>query len=428
LHRTRVYTNTVHICQDDRITGFQSFSFRASEANLFGALLNGATFFPYDLKEHGSNGLADWLMRHEITIYYAITTAFRQFVATLRGGEEFPRIRLVKIGGETVVQRDVELFKTHFPRQCVFLNNYAPSESGIARWYFVNKDTRNADAIVPIGYRTEGTEAAVLDEAGHEVGFDQMGEIAIRGRYLSPGYWENGDLTDAKFLSSQDGESERIYLTGDLGRMSPDGCLTHLGRKDSQVKIRGYRIELAEIERVLLEIESVREAVVVARNHDNPGNQRLVAYVVPRSGDFLTFSEIRRILGASVPDYLVPSKVVWLDALPLTPTGKVDLVALPEPGEERPDLEQPYAVPRTPVEELLTEMWADVLGMEQVGIHDNFLDLGGDSLSAGRVISRVIDIFGIKISFRTLFDAPTVADMARVILHHDDKTGNQRDV
>ena len=258
-------------------------------------------------------------------------------------------------------------------------------------------------------------EILLLDEDGQAVRPDDIGEIAIRSRYLSPGYWRRPDLTAAAFRSDPAGGPERIYRTGDLGRRLPDGCLVHLGRKDFQVKIRGFRVEVAEVEGALLSLPTVQEAVVVARE-DRPGDRRLVAYLVPTARPAPTVTALRQALAASVPDYMVPAAYVMLDALPKTPGGKVDRRALPPPGRTRPALDQPLVAPRTPVEATVGAIWQEVLGLDEVGMHDNFFDLGGHSLAASQVIARVTETFHVDLPVRVLFEAPTVNGLALAVV------------
>jgi len=200
-----------------------------------------------------------------------------------------------------------------------------------------------------------------------------------------------------------------------LGMLSPDGCLIHMGRKDFQVKIRGYRVEVAEIEAALLGLDSIKAAVVHAQAHD-PGEQRLVAYVVPTTGSNPTVSELRRVLVQTLPDYMIPSTFVFLDTLPLLPNGKIDRQALPAPNQSRPELENPLVAPRTAVEDTLTGFWAEALGLDQVGIHDNFFELGGNSLLATQVISRINDAFNVNLSPQSLYETQTVAELAITVM------------
>jgi acyl-coenzyme A synthetase/AMP-(fatty) acid ligase len=195
----------------------------------------------------------------------------------------------------------------------------------------------------------------LLDDTGDAVGFDQIGEIAVKGRYLGCGYWRRPDLTQAAFLPDPEGGAKQVYRTGDLGIMLPDGCLVPLGRKDFQVKVRGYRVELAEVEIALLKLDSVKEAVVVGQA-DPHGEQRLVAYLVPGTQPVPPAGTLRRLLAQDMPDYMIPSAFVWLNSFPLTANGKVDRRALPAPDRDRPELEQAYQAPGTTTEQMLAEI------------------------------------------------------------------------
>jgi acyl carrier protein len=231
---------------------------------------------------------------------------------------------------------------------------------------------------------------------------------------VSPGYWRRADLTAHSFFNDPADAKGKIYRTGDLGRVLPDGCLLHLGRKDFFIKIRGYRVELEEIEMMLLELPGIKEAVVKAWNN-NSGDERLVAYVVLKTAPAPNASEMRRFLETKLPDYMIPTTFITLDALPLTDTLKVDRKALPMPKGLRPEIAVPYAAPRNSLEQALVKIWAEVLELDRVGIHDDFLDLGGHSLAATRIISRVMNVFPVDLAVRSLFDSPTVAQMAEVI-------------
>jgi amino acid adenylation domain-containing protein len=237
LHKIRGYTNHCHICADDRLLLLASFSFSSSTATIFGALLNGAAVFPFNVKEQGLTRLAGWLIQEEITIYHSVATSFRHFIGTLTGEETFPKLRLIRLGSETIYKQDVELYRRHFPQDCILYVGMSTTETGSVCRYFVDKETEITDNVVPAGHAVEGMEILLLDDEGQTVGLNQVGEIAVRSRCLSPGYWRRPDLTRAKFLPDPEGGDKRIYLTGDLGRMRPDGCLEHLGRKDFQVKI-----------------------------------------------------------------------------------------------------------------------------------------------------------------------------------------------
>jgi acyl carrier protein len=237
----------------------------------------------------------------------------------------------------------------------------------------------------------------------------------VRSAYLAEGYWRRPDVTAGVFRPSPTGHGDRVFLMGNLGRQHPDGCLEHLGRTDFQVQIRGYRVELAEVERALMAIEGVREAVVVAQPGPS-GEIRLIAYVVPSVRSALAAGAIRQALRATLPDHMVPAHLVLLDTMPLNATSKVDRTALPRPGRTRPELETSFEAPRTPIEEMLSRIWTEVLGLDRVGVHDGFLELGGDSLLAARVVSRVLDALDVDVPVRALLESPTVAAMAMVVI------------
>ncbi|RMF31801.1 MAG: non-ribosomal peptide synthetase, partial [Chloroflexi bacterium] len=250
----------------------------------------------------------------------------------------------------------------------------------------------------------------------HPVPVGVPGELFIGGDGLARGYLHRPDLTAEAFLPDpfSGTPGARLYRTGDLARFRPDGNLEFLGRADAQVKVRGFRVELGEIEAVLGRHPALRE-VAVAAWEDGAATKRLVAYVVPGEAGEPDVGELRRFLEERLPDYMVPSAFVTMEGLPRTPGGKVDRRALPAPEGERPFLKQEYVAPRTPTEEKLAAICAQLLGIEQVGVHDNFFDLGGHSLLATQFISRVRETFGVELPLRSLFEHPTVAQLAQEI-------------
>jgi len=291
----------------------------------------------------------------------------------------------------------------------------------------MDKKIQVNDNNVPVGYPLEDIEVLLLDDDGKEVAFNEIGEMSVRSRYLSPGYWRRPELSQVKFLSDPNGGDERIYRTGDLGLILDDGCLVHMGRKDFQVKIRGYRIEVGEIEAALLNIDNIKEAVVILRE-DRPRDRYLAAYIVPSRQPALSITALRHALAEKLPGYMVPSAFIILDALPLLPNGKLDRQRLPYPDSSRPNLDTPFIVPETSVEQALAKIWAEVLNVNHVGAHDNFFDLGGHSLAATRIVSRVIKHFQVDLPLQSLFQSPTVAEMATVIAEHQGKKLDQKEL
>jgi amino acid adenylation domain-containing protein len=409
LYFIKNYTNNLHINEQDGLTLLSSYSFDAAIMDIFAALLNGASLYPIDVKNEGVTHLLEVLQQQKITIYHSTPTLYRHFVGILDGDEKLNQIRLVVLGGEEVVKTDVDLYKEHFSDECIFVNGLGPTESTICLQYFINKKTVITRNAVPVGYPVEETEILLLNEAGEKTDF--LGEIAIRSPHVALGYWQKPNLTQAAFLPDAEMKSRRIYRTGDLGRLRPDGSLEFLGRKDFQVKIRGFRIELGEIETALSQHKYVHSVVVVACE-DNTGNKRLVAYLVPQKQVKPTTSELRQFLKARLPDYMIPNAFVILEALPLTPNGKVDRRALPAP-DLREGQELSFAAPRTPEEEILAQIWSRVLRLEQVGIHDNFFELGGDSILTIQIITRARQA-GLELTTKQLFTHQTIAELAAV--------------
>jgi amino acid adenylation domain-containing protein len=411
------YTNAARFCAADRFLLVASVSFADSVRTIYSALLNGAALYPFDLAREGVASLATWLRDEHITVYRSIPTVYRHFTATLSATDRFPDVRLIFLSGEPVTVRDLQPYRAHFSRDCIFVNRIGTAESLTFCCYFLDHDTVVTGPGVPVGYPVVDKDVVLLDETAEEATGARVGEIGVRSRYLTPGYWGKPELTRAAFVDEDGGGSLRTYRTGDIGRVLPDGCLVHLGRKDFQVKVRGHRIEIAEIELALLEHPAVGEAVVLA-GASRRGDTRLVAYLTLRHPPAPTVTALRDFLVDRVPSYMIPAAFVVLDALPQTPTGKLDRRALPPPGRVRPALDAPYVAPATEVERAIAGIWADVLEVDEVGVHDRFLDLGGDSLLAGRVLSRLAALIGMDLPRRALLGAATAAEMAQVTLDH----------
>ena len=414
LHNIMHHTNSLCLSGDDRLTLLGSYSTGQGMQDLYCALMNGATLYPWNIKSDGLNGVANWLIQERITVYHSAATVFRHFVRNLSGREEFSDLRIVRLGSEQVSWKDVESYKRYFSRDCIFVNALSSSETKTIRQHLVNKETQIA-GMVPVGYPVDDMEVLILDETGHElVGPGHVGEIAVRSRYLSPGYWQKPDLTAAAYLLDPRCPDNRSFRTGEWGRLSSDGCLEHLGRKDAQVKIRGYRVETYETELALLHNPAVDQALVLCRENTR-GDKYLAAYIILNHRPAPTVSELRIFLKQTIPDYMLPSAFVFLESLPLTPNGKIDRNALPEPSRARPALDVPFVAPQGPIEEVLANMWAEILGIDELGGHDNLFDLGGHSLSAMQIVARVEKTFRVKVPLKRFFESPTIASLNRNI-------------
>ncbi|HTN70672.1 MAG TPA: amino acid adenylation domain-containing protein [Methylomirabilota bacterium] len=413
LHIAWVHSYALHICSDDRLALLHSYNVGGAICNLFGSLLNGAALFPFDFRAGGLL-LAQWLLDEQITICHSGPMIFRQMIDNLSGVERFPDLRVIRLSGMPITGEDVSAYKTHFSPDCILVHVLGTSEAGTIPHYFIDKASPTPATPVPVGYRMGAAEVLLLDDNGDETASDITGEIAIRSRYIAQGYWRKPALTKARFLPDPEGGEERICLTGDLGRMTSDGCLFHLARKDLRVKVRGYSVETVEVEIALRDYPEIKDTVVVG-SVEQDGDHRLIAYVIPTTQPGPTTSKLRSFLKEKVPDYMIPSAFVMVDAMPLTSNGKIDRKALPAVGDSRPKLDTLFIAARTPVEHELSKIWAEVLALEQIGIHDNFFDLGGHSLRAMQIISRVRDAFQCEVPVRHFLENPTLAALAGYI-------------
>jgi len=415
LHRMMTYVNVVRARPGDRLSVLHALS-TGGYRNVFGALLTGATACLYDLRRDGLTALAAWIGRERITICHAAASVFRHVAAAVPEGG-YPALRVLWLGAEPVVPSDVELYRSRFPDTCVLINGLSATETGTICHFVMDKTAAVPDDVVPVGYPARDKEVLLLDEDGHDVGMNQVGEIVVRSEYLADGYWQRHDLTARAFLPDPAGGTARLYRTGDLGRRLSDGRLVHAGRKDASPKLRGLFVDIRAVETMLIGHPGIRDAVVSVRE-DQPAEPRLVAYLVAAEGAAPAVSTLRRALGEALPAHMVPTVFVFLQALPRTPNGKVARSALPIPDGQRLTMGGTYTRPRTPIEEMVARIWAEVLLVDAVGIHDEFMDLGGDSLRAARIINRVREAFGVDAPSARLLDARTVAQMALAITEY----------
>ena len=426
LHHVMAVRNAYHVCEKDSVSLLGSGT-SSAVTNGFFALLNGAALLPFDVQKEGVTPLASWIAHEKISICWISSPLFRNFCESLTGHERFPELRLIRLMSEMVYRNDVDLYKRYFSPNCLLSNALSSSETGVLRICLLDHNTEISSNEVPVGYSVQDKEVFLLDNDGREVNFDEVGEIVVRSRYLSPGYWRRPDLNEAKFKPDPEGGDKRLYFTGDLGVMFPDGCLVYKGRKDFRVKIRGYGVEIGEVEKCLLGHPAVRQAVVVAQQ-DKSGETRLVGYFTPESQVNSSVSELMGFMKERLPEYMIPSYLMAVDRIPLTPSGKIDRRALPDPGHSRPELDTRFVAPRTIIEHELVQIWGKVLSLECIGIHDNFFDLGGHSLAATRVVSQVIKQFQLEIPLQSLFQSPTVAEMVTVITEYQGKKLGEREL
>ena len=410
LHNVLRYTNNLQITGDDRITLLQTLSFSGSVSSLFCALLNGGTVYPFDLRREGPTALADWISEQEITIYHSVPSIFRLIAGEAR---RFTKLRLIRLEGDQASPADAALFQRNFHPSCRLVNGLGATECGIVRQFFVGTDSTPPPRSLPIGHAVEDMEVSVLDEQGRPARCGDTGEIAVKSRYLAVGYWRQPDLTAEAFKPALDDPEARIYRTGDLGRLDENGCLDYLGRKDFQEKVRGRRVNLANIEAEFLIIDGVREAVAVVKP-DMQGENQIAVYYTEQDDQPLNLNEVWTRLRDRLESHSLPSALIKLDCLPLTANGKVDRNALPHAHKQRL-LAAPATPPKTPSEISLVAIWKDILGLDQIGADDSFLELGGDSLQLMRMLNRVRQIFGRDVSIPGFFVSPTVSALAKIL-------------
>ncbi|MBW4649607.1 MAG: amino acid adenylation domain-containing protein [Kastovskya adunca ATA6-11-RM4] len=421
------------LTKQDRLLCVTTLSFDIAGLELYLPLIVGARVVIAS-REVAADGrrLSELLTHSGATVMQATPATWRLLLAAGWQGDKTLKILC---GGEALSR---ELANQLLTRCDSLWNLYGPTETTI--WSTLYQ-VKSGDGLVPIGRAIANTQAYILDHCLQPTPIGVPGELYIGGAGVARGYLNRPELTAERFISNpfqrgggageQGSRGEYLYKTGDLARHLPNGDIDYLGRIDHQVKIRGFRIELGEIETALAQYPGVEQAVVLARE-DSPGLQRLVAYIVlheqspnPKSHPPIPpllrgeqnpkSNELREFLKKQLPDYMIPAAFVLLSALPLTPNGKVDRRALPAPDTRMLAGETDFVAPRTPVEEVLTNLWAEVLNLERVGIDDNFFELGGHSLLATQLISRIRDTFQVELPLRCLFESPTIAELSQGI-------------
>jgi amino acid adenylation domain-containing protein len=402
-------------------TLFHSFAFDFSVWEIWGALVYGGRLVVVPSRVTRSpHEFYQLLVDEGVTVLNQTPSAFRPLVAVDQASRAAGslRLRLVIFGGEALELESLRpWFARHGDRKPELVNMYGITETTVHVTYRPLRlaDLNDAPGSV-IGRPIPDLRLYVLESNGQPAPVGVPGEICVGGAGVARGYLNRPEATAQKFIPDPFGgqPDARLYRSGDLARFLPDGDIEYLGRIDQQVKIRGYRIELGEIEAVLGQHPQVRDRVVVARQEIS-GENRLVAYVVSRDRASFTYAELRAYLKPKLPAYMIPSALVVLDALPLTANGKLDRRALPEPRGDGAVLSGGYTAPRTEVEERLARLWAEALRLERVGIHDNFFEIGGDSLMATGLFARIEAEFGQSTPLAILFRAQTIADLAGVL-------------
>ena len=410
LHNILRYTNSLKFAPGDILSLVQNPSFSGTVSSLFGALLNGAAIAPFDLQTEGLQTLSQWLRRAQITVFHAVPSIYRQLSDPVT---RFPKIRLIRLEGDRASALDIAHFRENFQDDCTLVNGLGATECGLVRQFFIGKGINlDGNKPVPIGYPVTDTTVRIVDDQGSELPFGSTGEIVVESHFLATGYWRNSALTAERFVALREGL--RCYRTGDLGRISEDGCLFHLGRVDQRIRIAGDFVVAADVEKVLLDVPGISQ-VVVRDFVDQLGEHRLCAYLVTHADADITVTGLREALSERIAKHHTPTAFVFIDAMPLTKDLKIDYTQLPQPGHKRPPLPHAYVAPRTVFEQELVRIWDDVLDIRPIGIRDNFFDLGGHSLLAVWLCAQIEKTMGKNLPVAVLFHAPTIEQLARLM-------------
>ncbi|MEW6067031.1 MAG: amino acid adenylation domain-containing protein [Nitrospirota bacterium] len=412
LNRLLWMQDAYQLTSSDRVLQKTPFSFDASVWEFFWTLMFGACLVVSRPEGHKDNDyLVQLIIEKQITTIHFVPSMLQLFVDA-NNVEKCDSLRQVFCSGEAL---PVNLQNRFFAKLNAKLHNlYGPTEAAVDVTYWECQKNTNLKT-VPIGRPVANTKIYILDRYMQPVPIGVPGELHIDGVQVARGYLNRPDLTAEKFISDpfSDNPKARLYKTGDLARYLSDGNIEYLGRLDHQVKMRGFRIELGEIESVLSQHPAVREAVVLAYE-DIPDNKRLVAYVVLNQRSPISTSELRNFLKAKLPDFMVPAGFVLLDAIPLTPNGKVDRISLPTPEGER-QTEEAYIAPRNELEKIIASIWQKLLQVEKVGINDNFFDLGGHSLLIVQAHRRLHEFIDKELSITDMFRYPSIEKLSKFL-------------
>jgi acyl-CoA synthetase (AMP-forming)/AMP-acid ligase II/acyl carrier protein len=395
-----------------------SFSFDVFAGDLVRALCSGGKLVlcPHDVLLSPSE-LHALIQRERIDCAEFVPAVLRGLVQHLEADRRRLDLPVLICGSDSWYVGEYKKFRQFLTSETRLINSFGLTEATIDSACFEDPHLDlPPDRSVPIGRPLSNTQIYLLNPALQPVPIGVLGELYVGGEGVARGYIQRPDLTAERFVPYPFGKpGARLYRTGDLARYLPDGNIEFLGRQDTQVKIRGFRVELGEIDAVLAEHPLVQEcATLVCEAVGRPDSNHLVAYVACLDGQ-ISGDELRHFLKSKLPDYMVPTTFMFLEALPLTPNGKVDRNFLPDPDHQQLDSQETFVAPRTPIEETVAKIWAQVLGAEGIGIHDNFFQVGGHSLLVTQIVSRIRTAFEFELPLRSLFESPTIARLAELI-------------
>jgi amino acid adenylation domain-containing protein len=413
MERVCAKINTEYIYDKDRLLLPFPVGFGWSTQPVFAALLTGAILYVRSYNDMSLTDLQDWLVINKITYMPASASFLRQFLTSLPvdGKELFPELRTIHAGGETFHPQDIINFEKHFSESTRLVYSLSSTEAGgITKIFYYTNTIINMD-LISVGYLFNSMKLYILDENDKPVPDNTVGQIALQSPAILRGYWQRPELNQRIFIADPTDCEKNIFLSGDMGRILPNGELEFLGRKDNQIKIRGFRIDTAEVETALYKHPAVKNAIVLGWSDKvKMAEPILVAYLSLKKGKELTVSELRSFMADNLPEYMLPTRYLFLKELPLNQNGKVDRKALPDPGTDRPEIQSTFEAPASDLEEDLCKIWQEVLNVDHIGVQDDFFELGGSSLTALQMIIRVEKLVKHKIS-PNFFQHPTILNL-----------------
>ncbi len=414
VHLISRLTSLVDISNNDVFAFYYSICFSAHALPIFSALLNGAKLSLLDFQKENFSVFTNWLKDKKVSVDLMIPSILRQFMATLKKDERIPSLRVLLSGGETLYKSDVDKTWPHLKKSSHIYNIYASSEAYVCSINKLSHKSIIPSNTVPIGNDVIDFELTIIDKDGNEREKNKVGEIQIKSSYLSEGYWNKEELTKEDFSRSSE-PGVRIFRSGDLGYRQLDGSIVHVGRSDSMVKLRGYRIDLGEIENMMMQHTDIKEsAVVVKENHQ--GTKHIVAYIVPKKDKDPDINYLKIAVLRMLPSYMVPTYFVKLNSLPKNDVGKTDKTELTDPDWNMNIGGKDFVEAENPVQEELVEIFERLLEVNIIGIKDNIMDLGADSLRLFVAFDEVEKKFGQKLDIDAIVDNPTIQYIAGLII------------
>ncbi len=409
LHRIWCNAQQLKYVPGKQVSGIYQCGLGGGVADVFNALLNGATYCAYHFQSLGLSGFSSWLQTNKINSLRLPIVLFRQWLDSLEPSDFFPYLEHVIPSGPKT-RSDIERLWPHVSETCQVWTSYAATETTQVCCSSLTRFSKLQPGTLHVGKPLPDKTVTVVSDDGSPAAIGEIGQIVVRSRYIATEYWQQPELSRQRFQPADD-PAESIFFTGDYGRQCIDGNLEITGRRDSQIKIRGYRVDLHEVEDALRELPAVSEAAVM---WDAP-SERLIAYVVAACDPPANYSAVREALANRLANYAVPAKLVYLPSMPLLASGKIDRQRLGSPGRQRPDLASGYVAPTSTLETQLASLWGDILDVEPIGIYDSFFDLGGDSLRMARLLMHVQQTQGRQIPLAGFFEHPNIAYLARTL-------------